>query len=255
MQPLRLFDSHLHIIDKRFPLVVNNGFVPDEFTCDDYLHCMKNYELGGGAVVSGSFQAFDQDYLVAALETLGQRFVGVTQLPENISDQELVHLDRLGVRALRFNIKRGGSERIRYLDRMARRVYETVGWHVELYVDSTALKELYHSLISLPAISIDHLGLSQKGLGTITRLAEQGIRIKASGFGRGDIETGRALRDIYSANPGALMFGTDLPSTRAARPYQDDDYTLVIEALGETAARRVFYENAVDLYRPRIATG
>ena len=35
----------------------------------------------GGAVVSGSFQGFDQSYLLDALDQLGPSFVGVTQLP------------------------------------------------------------------------------------------------------------------------------------------------------------------------------
>ena len=48
------------------------------------------------------------------------------------------------------------------------------------------------------------------------------------------------------------MFGTDLPSTAAPRPYQDDDYTLVLETLGEEkAAEKVFYNNAIDFYGPK----
>ena len=62
-----------------------------------------------GAVISGSFQAFDQDYLVDALSRLGPAYVGVTQLPAAASDEELKELDSAGVRAVRFNLKRGGS--------------------------------------------------------------------------------------------------------------------------------------------------
>jgi hypothetical protein len=47
------------------------------------------------------------------------------------------------------------------------------------------------------------------------------------------------------------MFGTDLPSTRAPRPYLDDDYTLVLETLGEEKAANVFYKNAIEFYRPK----
>jgi hypothetical protein len=49
------------------------------------------------------------------------------------------------------------------------------------------------------------------------------------------------------------MFGTDLPSTRAPRPYQDNDYTLVLETLGEEKAANVFYKNAIEFYRPKKA--
>ncbi len=47
------------------------------------------------------------------------------------------------------------------------------------------------------------------------------------------------------------MFGTDLPSTRAPRPYLDSDYDLVLETLGEEKAANVFYKNAIEFYRPK----
>jgi len=244
-----LFDSHFHIIDRRFPLVPNNGYLPDDLTCSDYRAQMTQYDLRGGAIVSGSFQAFDQGYLLDALHTLGPQYVGVTQLPATVSDQEILDLDRAGVRALRFNLKRGGSEDVRHLDAMARRVYELAGWHVELYVDSRELDGLFDTLLALPAVSIDHLGLAKEGFGTLLRLAERGVRVKATGFGRVDFDVPTALRELHAANPQALMFGTDLPSTRAPRPYADSDFLLAAETLGDEAARAVFYDNAAEFYR------
>lgn len=247
-----LFDSHFHIIDNRFPLTPNNGYLPDNLTCADYRTRTSRYDLRGGAIVSGSFQAFDQSYLVDALHTLGPQFVGVTQLPASVSDQEILDLDGAGVRAVRFNLKRGGSEEVGQLDSMARRVHELAGWHVELYVDARELDGLYSTLIHLPSCSIDHLGLSKEGFGTLLKLAEKGVRIKATGFGRVDFDVPTALKELHAANPQALMFGTDLPSTRAPRPYSDDDFLLVINTLGEDAARAVFYENAAQYYRVGI---
>jgi predicted TIM-barrel fold metal-dependent hydrolase len=249
----KYFDCHFHIIDKNFPVVPNQGFMPDAFTGEAYLARVKEIDLRGGAVVSGSFQAFDQSYLFHALKGLGPNFVGVTQVPQTVSDQELKELNNAGVRAVRFNVKRGGSEEIQHLEKMARRVHELVGWHTELYVDSAELADLFETLVSLPAVSIDHLGLSKAGFPTLLKLAAKGVRVKATGFGRVDFEVGPALVDLYAANPKALMFGTDLPSTRAPRPYQDDDYTLVLETLGEEKAANVFYKNATEFYRPKKA--
>lgn len=244
-----LFDSHFHIIDRRFPLAPNNGYLPEDLNCRDYRAQMSAYDLRGGAVVSGSFQAFDQSYLLDALHTLGPLFVGVTQLPATVSDQEILDLDGAGVRAVRFNLKRGGSEDVRHLDTMARRVHELAGWHVELYVDSRELDGLFATLAALPAVSIDHLGLVREGFGTLLKLAERGVRIKATGFGRVDFDVPTALRELYAANPKALMFGTDLPSTRAPRPYAEGDFLLVPEVLGDEAARAVFFDNAAEFYR------
>jgi predicted TIM-barrel fold metal-dependent hydrolase len=200
-------------------------------------------------VISGSFQAFDQDYLADALSRLGPAYVGVTQLPASVTDQELQDLHGLGVRAVRFNLKRGGSEDVAHLDAMARRIYELLGWHVELYADAAELGELFDTLVALPAVAIDHLGLSRAGLPRLLQLAEHGVRIKACGFGRVDFDVRAALRALHEANPEALMFGTDLPSTRAARPYSDRDFLLVIDTLGETVARQVFLDNARTFYR------
>lgn len=246
-----LFDSHLHIIDKRYPLVANNNYVPDAFTCADYLSRLQAYRLCGGAIVSGSFQAFDQSYLIAALNSLGPSYVGVTQLPQSVSDNDILELNDCGVRAVRFNLKRGGSEDIRCLASMAARVHELASWHVELYIDSRDLPDLFNTLVALPAVSIDHLGLSKAGFSTVIRLAERGVRVKATGFGRVDFPVVQAIKDVYSANPQSLMFGTDLPSTRAPRAYSDDDYLRVIEALGEGEANDVFSTNALEFYRPR----
>jgi predicted TIM-barrel fold metal-dependent hydrolase len=246
-----LFDSHFHIIDRRFPLTPNNGYLPDDLTCSDYRAAVVRYDLQGGAIVSGSFQAFDQTYLLDALKALGPRFAGVANLPSTATDREIMDLDSAGVRAVRFNVKRGGSEDVRHIGDMARRVHELAGWHVELYVDSKELSNLYDTLVSLPSCSIDHLGLSKEGFGTLLKLAERGVRVKATGFGRVDFDVAIALKDLYSANPECLMFGTDLPSTRAPRPYRDEDFLLVIDTLGEEAAKQVFYENAAHYYNCR----
>jgi predicted TIM-barrel fold metal-dependent hydrolase len=109
----RLFDAHFHVIDPAHPLVENNGYLPDPFTAQDYLQRVAELNVAGGAVVSGSFQAFDQGYLRDALSVLGPGFVGVTQIPADTTDETIRDLDRAGIRAVRFNLKRGRLRRDR----------------------------------------------------------------------------------------------------------------------------------------------
>ncbi|MGE5753734.1 MAG: amidohydrolase family protein [Deltaproteobacteria bacterium] len=245
----RIFDAHLHIIDPSFPLAPNRGYLPDAFTADDYLGIARPLGIAAGAVVSGSFQAFDQGYLMSALARLGPTFVGVTQLPASVPDAEILRLDGKGVRAIRFNLRRGGSESVDRLESFARRVHDLAGWHAELYIDSRELGELQGTLLRLPAVSIDHLGLSKEGFDTILRLAEKGVKVKATGFGRVDFPVGEALRAIHAANPHALMFGTDLPSTRSPQPFEPRDIELLVDALGEEAAGMALWRNAAGFYR------
>ena len=249
LNDFKLFDSHLHIINKKFPLIANNGYTPDLFLCADYLQRMKSYQLIGGAVVSGSFQGFDQTYLIDALKTLGSDFVGITQIPESISDDAIFKLNDAGVRGVRFNLRRGGSESIHHLSSIANRVYDLVKWHVELYIDSVDLPDLYSTLIQLPSVSIDHLGLSKPEFKTLAKLVENGTYVKATGFSRVTFDVKTALRNLHSINPTCLMFGSDLPSTRAPLIYNDNDFLLVIDALGEAAAKLVFSDNALNFYR------
>jgi predicted TIM-barrel fold metal-dependent hydrolase len=245
---LTLFDSHFHIIDPRFPLVTNQGYLPPEFTCTDYLNRAKHLGIVGGAIVSASFQGFDQSYLIDALKQLGPSFVGVTQLPFSVKNEEILHLNEAGIRALRFNLKRGGSEGVEKLEVFAKRVYEIARWHVELYVDAVQLPELSATLLKLPAVVIDHLGLSKKGFPALLGLVEKGVKVKASGFSRVDFDVASGLKDLAAANPSGILFGTDLPSTRAPRPFSDADIQLILENFDSALARKILYSNAVEFY-------
>ncbi len=226
----------------------NQGYLPDTFSCSDYLESTKSLNVIGGAVVSGSFQGFDQSYLIDAIQTLGENYAGVTQLPSDTRDEEIIRLNELGVRALRFNVNRGGSEDISRLDYFARRVYELAGWHTELYINSTRLPDVSSIIEKLPAVSVDHLGLSRDGFDHLLSLVDKGVKVKATGFGRIDFDPGEAMKHIYSINPEALMFGTDLPSTRAGRPFLLSDVDLILNNMEEEQAEKILFKNALNWY-------
>lgn len=245
-----VFDAHLHIVDPRFPLLANQGYVPAPFTVDDYRARTAGLGVVGGAVVSGSFQADDQAYLLAALRELGPGFVGVTDLPRGATDDELRGLRDGGVRAVRFNLHRGGMDRLVALEAAASRVWALVGWHVEVYVDGRQLPALEERLIALPRVSVDHLGMHAGGLPSLLRLVAAGVKVKASGFGRAELDVAAALRAIADVDPGALLFGTDLPGTRSPRPFGAGDLRLLRDVLGEEGARLALHDNAVAWYRP-----
>ncbi|AKH70128.1 putative TIM-barrel fold metal-dependent hydrolase [Spongiibacter sp. IMCC21906] len=244
-----IFDAHLHIVDQDFPVESNNGYLPDPFTVDDYVGRTADLGIAGGAVVAGSFQSYDQQYLLTALRDLGPGFVGVTQVKPTISDKELFQLSDGGVRAVRFNLRRGGFDCVDYMADFAWRIFDLLGWHIEIYADSKSLAEIESMLRTLPAVSIDHLGLSKEGLPMLYRLAESGIRVKATGFGRVDFAVSQAIKRLYDINPDALMFGTDLPSTRSPRPFHSVDIEIIGNALGDSNAKRVLWDNAAAFYK------
>lgn len=238
---MAIFDAHFHIIDPRFALVPNQGFLPEPFTVSDYRERVAELNITGGAVVSGSFHAYDQTSLVDTLERLGPGFVGVANVRPDITDDEVLVLYAAGVRAFRINLYRGGDlEQLELAERFA----ELVGWHLEVYVDGRDLHELAPRLKRVPRLVIDHLGMTQEGLPALLDLVKEGAYVKASGFGRIDHDVPAALRAIADANPAALLFGSDLPSTRAKRPFQDAD----VQVVRDVAGPRALYANAAALY-------
>ena len=91
------------------------------------------------------------------------------------------------------------------------------------------------------------------GLPQLCELVEAGVHVKATGFGRVELDPARAMAEILRVNPGALMVGTDVPSTRAKRPFRESDLDLIRqtvgEAVGDSAVEDVFYNNAARWYR------
>ena len=245
-----IFDAHFHVIDPRFPLIPNDGYLPDPFSAGDYRLRADSLGVTGGAVVSGSFQGFDQTYLVDALRTLGDGFVGVTQLPVDATAERIRELTAQGVRAVRFNLYRGGSATLADLDTLARHVHEVAGWHSELYVDATDLPDLAPTLRALPQVTIDHLAMSDDDTGTLLDLVAGGTVVKATGFGRMRLtDPDTLMARIVGVNPAGLVFGTDLPSTRARIPFQPSDIDRVIAAVGDDHAANVLGKNGRALYR------
>jgi Amidohydrolase len=228
-----VFDSHLHIIDHRFPLTPNQGYRPEPFTVDDYRAATAQLDVTGGAVVAGSFQTGTR-WLVDALDRLGPGFVGVAEL-HDVSDEEIMALDHAGVRAVRFNLHRGGELH----DDLAHRVHELAGWHTEVYADGRTLAAHEARLRELPRLVVDHLGLDEQALPVLQRL---GCMVKAAGFGRVALDPETALRAL---DPAKLLFGTDLPGTRARRSFVLADLELVF-----AIAPQALYDNARAWYQP-----
>jgi predicted TIM-barrel fold metal-dependent hydrolase len=267
MEKIRCFDSHFHIIDDKFPLFSNQGYLPSRYTFEDYESQTRAdplLEITGGAVVSGSFHKFDQGYLFNALRTLNgstdtRGFVGVAQL-EAIDDKLCSELYAAGVRAARFNIARGvipvanqsrdsrdSEGEYASLSRLSEHLFRTFGWHSEFYLDTKLLEvegegELLTAVLrNLPGpITIDHCGLSSSGsraLLELIRSRELGGKdtyVKLTGFGRFQGSAGELralLQTLLRLHPTRLLFATDLPGTRAPRAFDRGDVELLLSCI------------------------
>ena len=66
------------------------------------------------------------------------------------------------------------------------------------------------------------------------------------------LDVSKTLEAIGRRSPNALVFGTDIPSTRAKRPFEVADIDLVERVLGPALAKRAFWDNPLELYRIKI---
>lgn len=119
-------------------------------------------------------------------------------------------------------------------------------------IDTTTIKEHVKRLSKLRKFSIDHLGMNGKGLPVLLDLVDAGAKVKATGFGRVDMDTPTILESISLRSQNSLMFGTDMPSTRAKRPFKVDDIDLIVKVLGHEISRKVLWSNCVDFYEPNL---
>ena len=95
--------------------------------------------------------------------------------------------------------------------------------------------------------------MSEAGQPVLLDLVAAGCKVKATGFGRLKFDVPKTLEAIAKKNPNALVFGTDIPSTRAPRPFEPSDIDLVERVLGHELAQKAFWDNPLALYRVKIA--
>lgn len=100
-------------------------------------------------------------------------------------------------------------------------------------MDSDVLEELLPQLKGIPRVCLDHFGLSKGGFDTVVKLAEGDAYVKASGSSGVDFSISSALKTLYDANPNGLIFGTDLPGTRAPRPFCIKDDEVIRESFSQ----------------------
>ena len=159
------------------------------------------------------------------------------------------------MRAVRFNVFRGRIDSVDDIAALSTRVHSVAGWHSEIYADAAALKPHVDKLAKLPQFSIDHLGMNEEGLPVLLDLVAAGWKVKATGFGRVKMDVPKVLEAVAKKNPNALVFGTDIPSTRAARPFAPSDIDLVEKVLGKDLAQKAFWDNPLALYKVKQTAG
>ncbi|MEE9375582.1 MAG: amidohydrolase family protein [Rhizobiaceae bacterium] len=160
--PLGAVDAHCHVFgpEHKFPYAKERKYTPCDapkeklFALRDFLGFSRN------VIVQASCHGRNNDALLDALRSAGELARGVAVISPQISDEELLILDRAGVRAVRFNFVK------RLVDSTPKEVFLKIaeriaklGWHIVVYFEAPDLAELIPFLKQLPTIVVvDHMG-------------------------------------------------------------------------------------------------
>jgi predicted TIM-barrel fold metal-dependent hydrolase len=277
--PPHAADCHVHVIGPkaRFPLAGKRTYTPMDAPTADLSAMLARLGLDRVVLVQPSFYGIDNSCMLDGMAVLPNAR-GVAVLGSDVSGAALDDLHRRGVRGLRVNIATAGATSPAAVHDgilAASRLCARNGWHVQVFVPSSAIAPLAPILRALPVDTvIDHFGLIAPGgddeaLAVLAGLLESGkVWVKISAAYRiaadpADPRIDPLARRLAAANPERIVWGSDWPHTprhdlrkpddAEELPFQDIDTKALLDLvprwLGDAAlVERVLVTNPERLY-------
>ncbi|CAK7221321.1 hypothetical protein SCUCBS95973_004454 [Sporothrix curviconia] len=244
--PLGAWDSHVHVVDDRFPMAENRSFTPKHAPVSDLMAFETKIGISHVCVVAVSTYGTDNRHMMDALEQLQGRGRGIAVVDiDAVSDAELDAMHAGGVRGLRFNLHTLHQEIDRAAFRVALHKYadkiRRLDWVIQMFVHMHQIPLIADEIPKLGVdVVFDHLGAPtdptvavQKQAGyaeLMALLRAKHAYVKMSGVYRfyGEAMPGlddycrELLRDV----PTQVVWGSDRP-----HPTGPDHFTTPEERL------------------------
>jgi len=259
-------DTHMHIYDRRFPLVAAGAPFPAlPATVADYRALQARLGLARTVVVQPNAYGDDNRCTMEAVGQLGNARAVVVVKPD-VAEAELDRLNQAGARGLRF-MTLGGTLGWDVMDGLAARI-RPFGWHAQIQLDGRTLEQHAAQIARLPVPAvIDHNGKflepvapEHPGFQALLRLVAGGnVWVKLSA----PYETSKAGPPLYGdvgalakalvkAAPERMVWASNWPHPSAPAGALPDDADLLDVlhdwAPDEAVRRRILVENPARLY-------
>ena len=226
-----VYDTHIHIFDKDYPIAPTAYYQPPDASVYDYRSATQNLGITDAIVVQPTTYGSDNRCTLQAVQAFGGASRAVVVVEETITDRELEELHAAGARGIRFHMLEGAVLGWDALPRLSARIKD-LGWHVQVQLDGLGLPEVEPMLSRLESnLVIDHLGrfsspvhVDHPAYQSLLRLAEHDhVYVKLSGC----YLTSRAgppryadyeplARKLIAAAPERLLWASDWPFPVAA---------------------------------------
>jgi len=267
--PAGAWDCQIHLFGPpaQYPFDTDSPYVSDEALPETAIQLMRVLGLERAVVVSGGGYGRDYQYLLDVLRRFPQRFVGVILPPDKLADEEILRLDTLGVRGIRFVSEGRASNLPRILPDMAAQA-QNIGWPIHFYPHGDDIVQYAEPLLALPnhQIVLDHFasvpaakGMDQPAMKTLLKMLDTGrVWVKLSGPMRcvaGDMPYSAITpiaRALIRHAPERMVWGSDWPHVNMVgrqMPNDGDLFDLIAEwAPDEQDRKKILVDNPAVLY-------
>jgi D-galactarolactone isomerase len=261
-------DTHMHIYDHRFPLAPTSTFDPGDALVPDYLAMRKRLGIERNVVVQPAGYGKDNSCTLAAMAAIGASARGVAVVDDTVTDAELEHLTKLGIRGIRFHMLPGGVLPWEILDTMAART-RAFGWHVQLQLDGRELPAREAQIRKVAGtLVIDHVGKflepvpgDHPSFRVLARLVENGrtyVKLSApyevSKRGAPNFDdVGALAKVLVTIAPERMLWATNWPHPTPVTASPKPDDAVLLDMLldwvpDEATRRKVLVDNPAALY-------
>ena len=266
--PALACDCHIHIYDGRFPMVPSARVPPLDAAVPQYKLLQRRIGTSRVVVVTPRNYATQNDVTLDAIAQLGPGARGVAVVHPSVTDAELIHLNRGGVRGIRFSLNDPATAAVRFdmVEPLSARVAD-LGWHVQFNLEGDQIVEWAAMLRRLPtAMVFDHMGnpplpvgAAHPSNGVVRDLIDRGRTwVKLSGpylktpAGPPYPEATKIARSLVRAVPERMVWGSDWPHPTAPADRKPNDallFDLLLEWTSDERTRdAVLVKNPAALY-------
>ncbi len=271
--PSGAVDCHAHICGpvNAFPYSDKRIYTPHDALLPNYWALLKSLGVERAVLVQPSIYAEDNSALIDALKTDSVHLRGVAVVNEDITENEIDQLHRVGVRGIRCNIvdlaDAKGELPLNTLKKLAQKIAPW-RWHIELLMHINEFPDIAKLMRDFPVeIVLGHfgyqpcrLGIDTDGFqGLLSMMREGRAWVKFTGPYRisnevslpyGDVD-GFAHRLIENS-PQQIVWGTDWPHVmvKNAMPNDADLCDLLTNwGVTDTLKNLILVENPERLYQ------
>ncbi|KAL2809336.1 hypothetical protein BJX63DRAFT_365385 [Aspergillus granulosus] len=281
--PSQSWDSHMHVVEPRYPVVADAAYKPTPHTIHDAIAFESSVGIENFVLVQPSIYGYDNSCLLQALRHIGpSRGRGVVVIdPANTNIETLEEWHALGVRGVRVNFQSSGivpsRDVLRQILVEQARAIRPLGWMIQLHTSMSVIPILEEIVPQLGVkVCIDHFGgpglrrvlweqgdsfdpYSLAGFSSLISLLKAGrtyVKISAP-YRLSKDEEYRDLilmiEEFLRQAPDRVLYATDWPHTRFSGIDIGRFTEMCLRACGSHAvAERVFRLNAEELMDSRI---